>query len=1113
MGKNKGKSKNRSRPRREFGLQGNGSFAPVGVGANAVESPNNQSSSSFPLLENNRLNPSGSNHSGVNHSNSGINLSAYIDHRMHDDLAHIHSSPARSRRRNSLQNFHSLNQGQTAMHNTNHQIPKAFNTDSNIPRNKRSAVSSSNVGNNSARQAIYEKRASLPLTNQNLQGLLSQSNGNDLPYRYNSNRAERSAYGSVLLDMDQYTKEQRNLASNQTWNEPFHDGQSYNGSNEDLLSINSLEFGGSNPSSDHSSDSTSLDDVCFPDYYDHEMDSEGNKQSNYRWPDLQVMQEFVNQELEEYGDDHNESNDEGDQQNVNFHYPLAHTVHSGSNDEPRSPFLRDESHSPSLLANEQDYVSREDTPLLNNTQVNEVESLETTNNSFRIRPQPIQPWEKSKEHVQTILSNSQYQTPNQHKHQHADKSPQKPQVDSSLCRFTYFREDLQKTIHSPTISGLLAKDGSNKFQDGSVSLQKKWGDGLNAQNDDILEETNLTLKDLFMPSFYSQKNGFSSASESVKDGTPVPIPASDLNDTAQAADSSNPLGEASTSFNNNNVSSNRINSLTGLNNASRVSNQKQGTAMENKNISLAAPGVPGTATATGSLVASNSNDINVNPFWLDVLDPTEEEMKVLSKTFGIHPLTTEDIFLGEAREKVELFKSYYFICFTSFDIVYERRKQRAKEQEKKFNKLQEMYDRLDNSGASGHESVFGGNERKSKIWSTFSRLLWKSRDNYKSNVSHDYHGSSNNRSKSSSSTRTKTKKIREGELSPLNMYMIVFRDAVITFHFSATPHPINVRRRARLLKDYLTVSSDWICYALIDDITDSFAPMIESIEEEVNQIEDAILKMHSGDTDSEDESDSEEEESDDEYQEKRNKVRHNSDHIFYRRKRSKSTVDGNFNTPRLGKPGRSGSSVTSRKSKKSSKSSSTKSTSSKILGWKRKGDMLRRIGECRKRVMSVLRLLGSKADVIKGFSKRFSEQLEATTLWNSNGAYINRSSNGLQPKSDIGMYLGDIQDHIVTMVQSLNHYEKLLARFHSNYLAQINIDMTKVNNDTNDVLGKITILGTIVLPINVVTGLWGMNCIVPGQDYEGLAWFFSIVFCMFLFSVFAYYYAKRVYGL
>lgn len=28
---------------------------------------------------------------------------------------------------------------------------------------------------------------------------------------------------------------------------------------------------------------------------------------------------------------------------------------------------------------------------------------------------------------------------------------------------------------------------------------------------------------------------------------------------------------------------------------------------------------------------------------------------------------------------------------------------------------------------------------------------------------------------------------------------------------------------------------------------------------------------------------------------------------------------------------------------------------------------------------------------------------------------------------------------------------------------------------TNDVLGKLTVLGTIVLPMNIVTGMWGMN--------------------------------------
>jgi len=38
-------------------------------------------------------------------------------------------------------------------------------------------------------------------------------------------------------------------------------------------------------------------------------------------------------------------------------------------------------------------------------------------------------------------------------------------------------------------------------------------------------------------------------------------------------------------------------------------------------------------------------------WWLDVLSPTDEEMRMFSKVFGIHPLTTEDILLEETREK------------------------------------------------------------------------------------------------------------------------------------------------------------------------------------------------------------------------------------------------------------------------------------------------------------------------------------------------------------------------------------------------------------------------------------------------------------------------------
>ena len=61
------------------------------------------------------------------------------------------------------------------------------------------------------------------------------------------------------------------------------------------------------------------------------------------------------------------------------------------------------------------------------------------------------------------------------------------------------------------------------------------------------------------------------------------------------------------------------------------------------------------------------------------------------------------------------------------------------------------------------------------------------------------------------------------------------------FHFRPTPHPQSVRRRIKQLKDYINVTSDWISYALIDDITDAFGPLIQSIEYEVDSIDELVL--------------------------------------------------------------------------------------------------------------------------------------------------------------------------------------------------------------------------------------------------------------------------------
>lgn len=72
--------------------------------------------------------------------------------------------------------------------------------------------------------------------------------------------------------------------------------------------------------------------------------------------------------------------------------------------------------------------------------------------------------------------------------------------------------------------------------------------------------------------------------------------------------------------------------------------------------------------------------------------------------------------------------------------------------------------------------------------------------------------------------------------------------------------------------------------------------------------------------------------------------------------------------------------------------------------------------------------------------------------------------------------------------------------------------MNERSEQTADTLGKLTVLGTIVLPMNIITGLWGMNVWVPGQEYEGnLTWFWWITFGLVMFGTACFLIAKRVY--
>ncbi|KAL2754678.1 hypothetical protein ACRALDRAFT_2109003 [Sodiomyces alcalophilus JCM 7366] len=303
-------------------------------------------------------------------------------------------------------------------------------------------------------------------------------------------------------------------------------------------------------------------------------------------------------------------------------------------------------------------------------------------------------------------------------------------------------------------------------------------------------------------------------------------------------------------------------------------------------------------------------------WWLNVNTPTKEEVQGICKAFGIHPLTIEDINTQEAREKIELFPSYYFACFRSFGTIEEE------------------------------------------------------------------HGP---------------------EYEPFNIYVVVFREGTLSFSFQPNGHASHVRKRIALLKDYVALSSDWICYALIDDIVDSFAPVIKRIELEADAIEDGVFVIREDDS----------------------------------------------------------------------------------------NDFLRSIGRTRKNCLALMRLLGGKADVLRGFTKRCNENYKVT------------------PRMDIGLYLGDIQDHVVTMVTNLGHFEKILARSHSNYLAQLSISNISQGTDTNRVLSKITFLASILVPMNLVSGLFGMNVRVPFEGADTLLPFFMIFTSLIVFCIITLVWARK----
>jgi len=149
--------------------------------------------------------------------------------------------------------------------------------------------------------------------------------------------------------------------------------------------------------------------------------------------------------------------------------------------------------------------------------------------------------------------------------------------------------------------------------------------------------------------------------------------------------------------------------------------------------------------------------------------------------------------------------------------------------------------------------------------------------------------------------------------------------------------------------------------------------------------------------------------------------------------------------------------------------------------------LIPRVDILRKKITHLIRCLNGKLDVLNGFVKRCQA----------------KDKHPVFPDGDLILYLGDVQDHLITTMSNLAHFDEIVGRSQANCLAQLSATNLRLSLNINEVMSKVTVLATIFVPLHLVTGLFGMNVEVPGQENKGLAWFFGIVGFFVAFMVLA----------
>ena len=99
------------------------------------------------------------------------------------------------------------------------------------------------------------------------------------------------------------------------------------------------------------------------------------------------------------------------------------------------------------------------------------------------------------------------------------------------------------------------------------------------------------------------------------------------------------------------------------------------------------------------------------------------------------------------------------------------------------------------------------------------------------------------------------------------------------------------------------------------------------------------------------------------------------------------------------------------------------------------------------------------------------------------------------------IYLRDLHDHVISVVDSIESFRDILSGLHDIYLSSINLKM-------NEIMKVLTVISTIFIPLTFITGIYGMNFkYMP--ELEWSTGYFEVLSVMLVLALMMMLYFKR----